>query len=104
MSLRLLIDEDSQAKALVSLLRSAGHDLLTVNEAGLEGEPDHLVLDFAREVDRIVLTRNCDDFRALHRANPRHPGILGVYEEQNASKRITYAEIVRAMSNLEASG
>ena len=36
MSLRLFLDEDTQSKALVSLLQNASHDVLTVNEAGLE--------------------------------------------------------------------
>jgi uncharacterized protein YeaO (DUF488 family) len=33
LSLRMLLDEDSQAKYLVNLLQTAGHDVLTVNEA-----------------------------------------------------------------------
>ena len=39
------MDEDSQAKRLVSLLRQAGHDLLTINEARLSGSDDPVVLD-----------------------------------------------------------
>ena len=57
MSLRLLLDEDSQAKKLVNLLRQAGHDILTVNQTGLMGKPDSMVLDRARQEDRILLTR-----------------------------------------------
>ncbi|WP_334907623.1 DUF5615 family PIN-like protein [Nostoc sp.] len=48
MSLKLLIDEDSQAKRLVNLLQNAGHDVITVNEAGLMSKPDSVVLDYAR--------------------------------------------------------
>ena len=40
MSLRLLLDEDSQAKYLVNLLQIAGHDVLTVNEADLMTQSD----------------------------------------------------------------
>ncbi len=32
MSLRLLLDEDSQAKRLVSVLEKAGHEVFTINE------------------------------------------------------------------------
>nr|WP_319421436.1 DUF5615 family PIN-like protein [Pleurocapsa sp. FMAR1] len=66
MSLRLLIDEDSQAKPLVSLLRKVGHDVETANEAGLSGKEDFLVLNYARIGNRVLLTQNCDDFEALH--------------------------------------
>lgn len=62
MSLRLLIDEDTQAKRLVNLLRSANHDVLTAAEALLNGQPDNLVLDYARGDNRTLLTFNCLDF------------------------------------------
>jgi predicted nuclease of predicted toxin-antitoxin system len=72
LSLRLLVDEDTQAKRLVKLLREAGHDVLTVEEAGLGAHPDMQVLEYARRENRIVLTRNCEDFRALHEAGTQH--------------------------------
>ena len=56
MSLRLLIDEDTQARLLVELLRQGGHAVITVDEAGLTGEPDARVLDFARQENRVTLT------------------------------------------------
>ena len=55
MSLRLLIDEDSQAKHLVNLLQNAGHDVITVNLAGLMSKPDSVVLDYARQEDRVLI-------------------------------------------------
>ncbi|MCE2662984.1 MAG: DUF5615 family PIN-like protein [Microcystis sp. M53603_WE2] len=47
LSLRLLLDEDSQAQLLVKLLTAAGHDVLTINEIGLAGCTDNVVLDYA---------------------------------------------------------
>jgi predicted nuclease of predicted toxin-antitoxin system len=47
LSLKLLIDEDAQDKVLVKLLRLAGHEVITVNEAGLMSQPDFIVLDYA---------------------------------------------------------
>ncbi len=102
MSLRLLVDEDSQAKRLVSLLRQAGHDLLTINEARLSGSDDPVVLDYARQEGRLLLTQNCKDFEALHKANRYHPGILAIYQDTNSSKNMIFKEIVRALANLEA--
>jgi predicted nuclease of predicted toxin-antitoxin system len=60
-----LLDEDSQGKRLIELLRNAGHDIITVSEAGLERKPDSFVLDYARQERRVLLTRNCDDFHTL---------------------------------------
>jgi predicted nuclease of predicted toxin-antitoxin system len=62
LSLQLLLDEDSQAKYLVNLLQAAGHDVFTVNAVNLANCPDALVLNFSRQSERVVLTRNCNDF------------------------------------------
>ena len=62
MSIKLLIDEDSQAKLLVTLLLQAGHDVLTFNDARLSGQTDRIVFDYACKKGRLVLTRNYDDF------------------------------------------
>jgi len=102
LSLRLLIDEDSQAKPLVKMLREALHDVLTVNEAGLQGKIDSLVLDYARQDNRVLLTHNCDDFEELHEANSTHLGILAVYKNDDPSKDMSFRAIVKAISNLEA--
>ncbi|MEM8639776.1 MAG: DUF5615 family PIN-like protein [Cyanobacteria bacterium P01_G01_bin.54] len=102
MSLFLLIDEDSQAKYLVNLLRAAGHDVVTANEAGIMGLPDEEVLDYARQQNRVVLTRNCGDFLALHQLQPVHPGILAVYQEGNPERNMSYQAVVRAIENLQA--
>ena len=102
MSLRLLIDEDSQDKVLVRLLREAEHDVVTVNEAGLMGQPDSTVFRYGIDKNRIVLTLNCRDFKALHEADPNHPGILAVYQEANPFKKMGFKIIVKAISNIEA--
>lgn len=102
MSLKLLIDEDSQAKVLVSMLRKAGHDVVTVNELGLMSQPDEVVLDYARRDNRIVLTHNCRDFKTLHETNPNHSGIFVIYENENYFRDMSRQEIVKAISNLEA--
>jgi len=57
---------------VVELLRSLGHDVLTVQEAGNadQGIPDDEVLAFAISQERSILTINRDDFIRLHRRNP----------------------------------
>jgi predicted nuclease of predicted toxin-antitoxin system len=96
------MDEDSQDKILVRLLRRAGHDVITVNEVGLTGQQDPVVLDYARQTLRLLFTFNCDDFQVLHEANPNHPGILVVYHNDDFSKDMGFKAIIRAIANLEA--
>jgi len=43
----MLLDEDSQAKYLINLLQTAGHDVVTVQAIALTNRPDSVVLDFA---------------------------------------------------------
>jgi predicted nuclease of predicted toxin-antitoxin system len=102
LSLRLLIDDDSQDKVLVRLLREAGHDVVTVKEAGLMSQPDSTVFSYALAKNRILLTLNCRDFQALHQANPNHPGIFVVYQEAEPLKKMSFKIIVLAIANLEA--
>ncbi|NJL52026.1 MAG: DUF5615 family PIN-like protein [Hydrococcus sp. SU_1_0] len=102
MSLRLLIDEDSQAKLLVNLLRKAGHDVVTINELELSGSDDTVVLDCARKQERVLLTQNCQDFETLHQLNSIHPGILAIYQDNYSSKNMLLKDIVKAIANLEA--
>lgn len=104
MSLFLLLDEDSQSKYLANLLKRSGHDVLTVNEAGITGFSDAMVFDYCRQSNRILLTRNCDDFQVLHQVNPIHPGIIAIYQDADPDKNMTYQAIAHAINNLESVG
>lgn len=68
----------------------------------LMGQPDNIVLEYASQNSRIVLTRNCRDFKALHEAKPNHPGIFAMYQEANPLKKMSRQDIVTAIANLEA--
>jgi predicted nuclease of predicted toxin-antitoxin system len=100
LSLKLLIDEDSQAKKLVKLLLRNGHDVITVNEANLSGQPDEIVFNYAQEQKRLLLTRNYDDFLAIHKANPDHSGIIVIYESDNLLKDMTFKTIVNMLEKI----
>ena len=70
---------DEQFPRIVSeLLRTMGHDVLTVQEAGNAnlGIPDEDVLAFAISANRAILTLNRSDFIRLHRLQPNHAGII----------------------------
>lgn len=98
------MDEDTQARSLVRLLRADGHDVLTAEEAGLNSRDDREVLVHARAWARVVLTQNCRDFLALHGQIPDHAGILAVFHDRDASKDMSREEIARATRNVEAAG
>ena len=102
MSLNILIDEDSLAKILIILLKKAGHDVITVNDSGLSGESDEIVLSYAISEKRLLLTRNYDDFLKLHRKTSTHSGILVICQDDNSAKDMSYKSIVKAIANLEA--
>ena len=102
MSLRLLLDEDSQAKRLVSVLEQAGHEVFTINEVGLAGSSDDVVFNYANEANLVLLTHNCDDFEELHNIIPNYSGILAVYSNADHFKNMSFKTIVKAISNLES--
>ncbi len=101
--MRLLLDEDSQARRLIELLRARGHDVLTVGESDQAGAPDSIVLNIAAGAGRILLTRNCADYLALHEQGAAHGGILCVYQDSNPAKAMPYEDIACALMNLERS-
>jgi hypothetical protein len=62
--------------AVVQLVRSHGHDVLTVQEAGQRGSSDVQVLAFATANQRAVLTFNRRHFIKLHKQSANHSGIV----------------------------
>ena len=74
---RLYADEHFP-RIVSELLRTMGHDVLTVQEAGNAnlGIPDPEVLAFAVNNNRAVLTINRYDFIRLHRLQTDHAGII----------------------------
>ncbi len=63
--MRILIDENMSSPRLASRLRAAGHDVVMAGDVGLGSTPDPRVLSWAVGQDRIVLTRNHNDFADL---------------------------------------
>lgn len=93
---RVLADEHFPL-GVVNALRRLGHDVLTVRQTNVsksgDATPDELVLQFAAQQQRIVLTRNRRDYRRLHLENARHAGILcckepGEQSEKKAARQI----------------
>ncbi len=96
-----MVDEDTQAHRLLEMLRADGHDILTISEIGATGMLDASVMELARVQQRVLLTRNCNDFLAIHQENPEHSGILAIYQDADPMKNMSYAAIVKAIDNLQ---
>ena len=71
---------------IVVLLRTMGHDVLTVQEAGNTGLSDPEVLEFAIKNTRAVLTQNRRDFIKLHSQNSNHLGIIICTDDRNLER------------------
>ncbi len=83
---RLFADEGFPRLVTVAV-RKYGHDVLTVQEAGLAGRgtPDAAILTYALAQKRAVLTWNRRDFIRLHRQFTSHSGIVVCTEDANFS-------------------
>jgi hypothetical protein len=67
----------------------------------MEGEDDPVHLGFAAAHDLTIITKNPADFKALHDLDPRHSGILAIYQDNDPSRDMSNADVVRAVRNLE---
>ena len=98
------VDDD----ILATLLRRAGHSIYTPRVAGTSGISDEGHLGYAARHNYTLLTKDPDDFFALHHQwqamNRSHSGILLIYEEKEVSKNMSRAQIVVAIENLVTSG
>lgn len=104
MALNLYLDDCANANLLADLLDKAGHRVARPTDAavGLEGADDEAHFQFAVAHALTVITKNPADFLVFHEAQPKHPGILGIYQDNDPSRDMSDAEVVRAVANVEA--
>ena len=103
MALNLYLDDCSNSDLLADLLRQAGHRVVrpTDDAVGLEGADDHVHFGFAAAHGHTIITKNPADFKALHDLDQRHSGVFAVYQDNDPSRDMSNADIVRAIRNLE---
>jgi predicted nuclease of predicted toxin-antitoxin system len=89
-------------RQVVQALRTLGHDVLTVVEAGNANQriPDDEVLAFAMANERAVLTLNRYDFVRLHDRHPDHHGIIVCAQDPDTDGQA--ARIHEAIAQVEA--
>ena len=98
---RLYADEQFPRSASESL-RSMGHNILTVQEAGNAnlGIPDDAVLAFAIADNRAAVTLNRKDFMRLPMASSEHFGIIVCTNDPDRNRLAT--QIDKAIATLES--
>lgn len=74
---------------VAELLRTLGHDVLTVQEAGNAGFSDPEVLAFAVSNVRAVISQNRRDFIRLQIQQPDHAGIIVCTDDKNLERLAT---------------
>jgi hypothetical protein len=106
--MKLYLDDDSAEALLVALLRQAGHDVQIPADVGTLGQQDAVHLTHAVREDRVLLSRNHDDFEILHdlvmQVRGHHPGLFIVRRDNDPSRDMKAAGIVRAIRNLLQAG
>ena len=99
MQIRLYVDEDAMARAVISGLRARGVDVTTVHEEGMSEKDDVDQLKYATQQERVLYTFNVGHFCQLHTEyisqGKSHAGIIVVYRQ-----RYTIGEQIRRLSNL----
>ena len=88
MQIRLYVDEDAMARALVRGLRARGVDVTTVLDAGMSEQDDMTQLKYATEHGRVLYTFNVRHFCQLHAQymaqGKSHAGIIVVFRQRYA--------------------
>jgi hypothetical protein len=101
MKIRLYLDEDSMAEALVSALRDRGVDVTTANQENMvnRDDPDHL--DHATALGRVLYSFNIGDYCQIHTeylsVGKSHAGIILA-----SQKRFSIGEQMRRLLRIAA--
>jgi predicted nuclease of predicted toxin-antitoxin system len=98
------MDDCAHDKILVKLLRRAGHVVATPFDAGIAGRADDVHMEWAAKNGYVLLTKDPDDFAELHALNPNHAGILAIHADNDPTRDMNHADVVRAISNIINTG
>jgi len=108
MPLSLYLDDCSDEDLLIDLLRVAGHLVVSPRQSGTVGWHDADHLDYATQHDYVLITHNPQDFRDLHDVwhaqRRQHGGIILIYRDNDPSRDMSAADVVRAVERLLVSG
>jgi len=95
---KLFIDESLSPQLARRLNETGHHDAVHPLHVGRRGEPDHLVLAWCMEEDRVIVTQNARDFRKLVGHAEVHPGLIIL---PSIDREATWALLQAAIAYLE---
>ena len=95
MALNLYLDDCADSRLLATLLTHAGHTVVRPVDAGTFGEDDPVHLAYAVQHGLILVTKDPDDFHDLHKQDPNHSGIFGIYQDNDRTRDMTPAAVAR---------
>lgn len=100
------LDDDVDQDLLIRLGAARSHRLVSPRSIGKSGDHDALHFLYAASQGTPLMTRNANDFEALHEfalgIGGHHSGLIIVYEEADRRKNMRPPEIITALSNLES--
>ena len=102
MALGLYLDDCANELLLTRLLIQVGHTVIRPVDVGNDGVDDPVHLTYAIQYGLILVTKDPDDFVALHAQDQNHPGIFGIYQDNDRRRDMTSADIVAAIGRIEA--
>lgn len=101
MTIRLYLDDDSLAEALVKALRDNNIDVVASREARMDGRDDEEHLAYAAEQGRVLCSFNTRDFYRIHSQwlaeGKSHAGIILAQQRKHS-----VGERLRRILNLAA--
>ena len=97
--MKFLADEHIES-SIVTGLKLLGIDAISVNEAGKRESDDEEILRFAKENDRVIITRD-SNFVKLHRKGAAHAGIVFISKFLAIGKTIGEIEKVSVLFESE---
>jgi len=106
MALALYLDDCAYSRLLRDLARAAGHVVFVPADVGLTGSDDDEHFRPASQQGLVLVTKSPADFLTLHnqagQAGVAHPGVLAIYQDNDPTRDLSNAEIVKAIGNVEA--
>jgi predicted nuclease of predicted toxin-antitoxin system len=103
LTLHLYFDDCLFSHRLRDIL-AAEYEVTVPADVGLTGARDEDHFAYAQAHGLIILTKNPDDFRALHVASPAHSGVFAVCQDNDPTRDMTPEAIRNAIANIVASG
>ncbi len=99
--MKLFIDESLSPDMARRLNDTGNHDAVHPLHVGMRGKPDHAVVAYCLQYDRVIVTQNAEDFRKLVGRVEMHPGLIIL---PAADRRAAHALMLQAIVFLTESG